>query len=165
MRGISKTGSKLKCGCSMGAVWVQEPYFARKAKKKAQPISAKPLILMARPERFELPTTWFVARYSIQLSYGRVKERAFCAFALILSTRNMAEREGFEPSIEFPLYALSRGAPSATRPSLQNSSAYVRSANGPSGHAGARVIRDSRPSPLRGRLRFRVAVQAGLRPT
>ncbi len=27
---------------------------------------------MARPERFELPTPWFVARYSIQLSYGRV---------------------------------------------------------------------------------------------
>ena len=26
---------------------------------------------LARPERFELPTTWFVARYSIQLSYGR----------------------------------------------------------------------------------------------
>ncbi len=28
----------------------------------------------------------------------------------------MAVSEGFEPSIEFPLYALSRGAPSATRP-------------------------------------------------
>jgi hypothetical protein len=27
---------------------------------------------MARPERFELPTTWFEARYSIQLSYGRL---------------------------------------------------------------------------------------------
>ncbi len=27
---------------------------------------------MVRPERFELPTAWFVARYSIQLSYGRV---------------------------------------------------------------------------------------------
>jgi hypothetical protein len=27
---------------------------------------------MVRPERFELPTTWFEARYSIQLSYGRV---------------------------------------------------------------------------------------------
>ena len=29
---------------------------------------------VARPERFELPTTWFVARYSIQLSYGRVAQ-------------------------------------------------------------------------------------------
>ena len=27
---------------------------------------------MARPERFELPTLWFVAKYSIQLSYGRI---------------------------------------------------------------------------------------------
>jgi hypothetical protein len=29
------------------------------------------LLKLARPERFELPTTWFEARYSIQLSYGR----------------------------------------------------------------------------------------------
>ncbi len=29
------------------------------------------MINLARPERFELPTTWFEARYSIQLSYGR----------------------------------------------------------------------------------------------
>jgi hypothetical protein len=27
---------------------------------------------MARPEGLEPPTTWFEARYSIQLSYGRV---------------------------------------------------------------------------------------------
>ena len=27
---------------------------------------------LARPERFELPTLWFEARCSIQLSYGRV---------------------------------------------------------------------------------------------
>ena len=27
--------------------------------------------MVARPERFELPTTWFEARDSIQLSYGR----------------------------------------------------------------------------------------------
>ena len=26
---------------------------------------------LARPERFERPTPWFVAKYSIQLSYGR----------------------------------------------------------------------------------------------
>ena len=29
--------------------------------------------LMARDERFELPTNWFEASYSIQLSYGRVE--------------------------------------------------------------------------------------------
>jgi hypothetical protein len=29
---------------------------------------------LARPERFELPTNWFEASYSIQLSYGRVEE-------------------------------------------------------------------------------------------
>jgi hypothetical protein len=33
---------------------------------------------MARPERFELPTAWFVARYSIQLSYGRVVNGELC---------------------------------------------------------------------------------------
>ena len=32
----------------------------------------------------------------------------------------LAEREGFEPSIEFPLYTLSKRAPSATRPSLRS---------------------------------------------
>jgi hypothetical protein len=31
----------------------------------------------------------------------------------------MAESEGFEPSIGVNLYALSRGAPSATRPALR----------------------------------------------
>ncbi len=28
---------------------------------------------MVRPERFELPAFWFVARRSIQLSYGRTR--------------------------------------------------------------------------------------------
>jgi hypothetical protein len=27
---------------------------------------------VVRPERFELPTLWFEARCSIQLSYGRI---------------------------------------------------------------------------------------------
>ena len=35
-------------------------------------VEAKDKRYLARPERFELPTTWFEARYSIQLSYGRV---------------------------------------------------------------------------------------------
>ena len=43
---------------------------------------------MVRPERFERPTPWFVAKYSIQLSYGRGDD---CA---------LAEKEGFEPSIQ-----------------------------------------------------------------
>ena len=34
--------------------------------------AAAPFENLARPERFELPTTKFVAWYSIQLSYGRV---------------------------------------------------------------------------------------------
>ncbi len=29
------------------------------------------LVVLARPARFERATAWFVARYSIQLSYGR----------------------------------------------------------------------------------------------
>ena len=32
----------------------------------------------------------------------------------------LAERQGFEPWIEFPLYTLSKRAPSATRPSLRS---------------------------------------------
>src|ERR1700690_869808 len=31
---------------------------------------------MVRPERFELPASWFVARRSIQLSYGRILSKS-----------------------------------------------------------------------------------------
>src|SRR5512144_449401 len=37
----------------------------------------------------------------------------------MLCKKRMAEREGFEPSIRFPVYTLSKRAPSATRPSLR----------------------------------------------
>ena len=31
--------------------------------------------ILARSERFELPTPWFVAKYSIQMSYERVETK------------------------------------------------------------------------------------------
>ena len=34
------------------------------------------------------------------------------------NAENVAEREGFEPSVEFPLHTLSKRAPSTARPSL-----------------------------------------------
>ena len=93
-----------------------------------------PFANLARPERFELPTTKFVAWYSIQLSYGR-EEAGLFRYAAFSSTPKapradfifvpypatlLAEREGFEPSIEFlTLYSLSRGAPSASRAPLR----------------------------------------------
>ena len=53
---------------------------------------------MARPERFELPTSWFVAMRSIQLSYGR---KLFQLTSDMASLAILAEREGFEPSMGF----------------------------------------------------------------
>ncbi len=35
---------------------------------------------LVRPERIELPTSWFVAKHSIQLSYGRIRWN--CVFKL-----------------------------------------------------------------------------------
>ena len=34
--------------------------------------SFESLFLLARPGRFELPTPWFEAKYSVQLSYRRI---------------------------------------------------------------------------------------------
>jgi hypothetical protein len=39
---------------------------------KKDPMKGPFSFVLARPERFELPTLWFEARCSIQLSYGRV---------------------------------------------------------------------------------------------
>src|SRR5579875_3680087 len=87
---------------------------------------------MARPERFELPTTKFVAWYSIQLSYGRNESKSEPRIIRCRSKHvndSMAEREGFEPSIRLlTLYSLSRGAPSASRASLRVCGAAAGSA-------------------------------------
>ena len=42
---------------------------------------------MARVEGFEPPTAWFVARYSIQLSYGR-KFRTWYQTPITLTSKN-----------------------------------------------------------------------------
>jgi hypothetical protein len=62
---------------------------------------------MVRPERFERPTPWFVAKYSIQLSYGRMVhllQKQYTTFYSILQhnfvLHILAEKEGFEPSIQ-----------------------------------------------------------------
>ena len=61
----------------------------------------KPFLLLVRPERFERPTPWFVAKYSIQLSYGRLRDELYRRFV----QGTMAEREGFEPSVGDKPYA------------------------------------------------------------
>ncbi len=55
--------------------------------------------IMARSEGFEPSTAWFVARYSIQLSYERAVFDTEITIADLTSfARIMARSEGFEPS-------------------------------------------------------------------
>ena len=52
---------------------------------------------MVRPKRFELLTPWFVAKYSIQLSYGRMRSiiRETACFLKLKLRLHLAESEGF----------------------------------------------------------------------
>src|SRR5690606_18718785 len=86
-----------------------------RAKRKGQRMTAGPLDFMARPEGFEPPTPKFVAWCSIQLSYGRKKQKRNCADPAgsrqSFAAAKLAETEGFEPSMELLTpYSLSRGA-------------------------------------------------------
>ena len=56
---------------------------------------------MAHPERLELPTKWFEATYSIQLSYGcmvvsaGLKEAHIISGAGIMASGNALQKYGF----------------------------------------------------------------------
>ena len=55
----------------------QQPPFTTVAymeRHRLLPGARNSLNILARPERFELPTSWFVAMRSIQLSYGRAAQ-------------------------------------------------------------------------------------------
>src|SRR5690606_7100788 len=74
-----RNDSPTRIGCAEAAVARRKLQRAsarlrarNRAPRKRTPTVMSTVSKMARPERFELPTAWFVARYSIQLSYGRV---------------------------------------------------------------------------------------------
>ena len=48
-----------------------------------------------RPERFELPTPWFVAKYSIQMSYGRFEEAGL--YRKLRATNDLPSQRRIEP--------------------------------------------------------------------
>ena len=50
----------------------QGSYVLGQSGKSKGPASLQALEFVARPKRFELLTPWFVAKYSIQLSYRRI---------------------------------------------------------------------------------------------
>ena len=51
---------------------VRQPSPAQVSKKSKTPPEGGVFGLVARPAGFEPTTPWFVAKYSIQLSYGRI---------------------------------------------------------------------------------------------
>ena len=82
---------------------------------------------VARLGGFEPPTAWFVARYSIQLSYSRALVFPVECYlnGSLPSKKEMAEREGFEPSVRLLVRFLSRELVSATHPPLLENGAYT----------------------------------------
>jgi hypothetical protein len=52
-------------------------------------INKRVLKVMVRPERFELPTLWFEAKCSIQLSYGRSKQEGNYRSTLKIANKSL----------------------------------------------------------------------------
>jgi hypothetical protein len=74
-------------------------------KYAGMPVGRNTLGKMVRPGGLELPTFWFVARRSIQLSYGRTGMNAGtirCDRKIIAQLENGIERVGFHVSFSIP---------------------------------------------------------------
>ncbi len=65
----SDLGSRWTAG--IRSAWKRDEFPTEKQNGLAT-FAANPLFYMARPAGFEPTTPWFVAKYSIQLSYGRI---------------------------------------------------------------------------------------------
>ena len=64
---------------------------------------------------------------------GPALETSTATYYKIHSAKKMAEREGFEPSVEFPLHLISNQAPSTTRTPLHIKTKFIIPRNGWSG--------------------------------
>jgi hypothetical protein len=77
--------------------WHWRPRNGSKRGNALPRVPARTFKEVARPERVELPTFWFVARRSIQLSYGRVfvcNNLRGVAEALVASVAKASQKSG-----------------------------------------------------------------------
>ncbi len=115
---------------------------------------------MVRPEGFEPPTPWFVAKYSIQMSYGRLRERIISeAWHVVMGqdhvVKSGAGRRGRpRKRLPFSFPPTAENAPTSAVFAGRNSIKSIRTRKPEPGSVGKRdagVIFDARvrPKPIR----------------